>query len=60
MDAVLSLPRKMVPEELLTVKEQNNLDDAHQMLASSAVDQIMMKIGDELKSLKDSALSADV
>ena len=37
MDAVSSLPEDGVPDELLTVEEQDDLDDPPAMLDSSAV-----------------------
>ena len=51
VDPVWFLPEDAVPEELLTVEEQDNPDDAHQMLDSSVrYHQIMMEIGGELNS----------
>ena len=55
MDAMQSLLEGGVREELLTVEEQDDLDDTHQMLDSCAVDQIMLWTGSELNSSQDSA-----
>ena len=58
MDAVSSLPEDGVPEELLTVEEQDDPDDPPAMPDSSVVDQIMTEI-DESHFSQDSAASGD-
>ena len=58
MDAVSSLPEDGVPEELLTVEEQDDPDDPPVMPDSSVVDQIMTEI-DEWHFSQDSAASGD-
>ena len=58
MDAVSSLPEDGVPEELLTVEEQDDPDDPPAMPDSSVVDQIMTEI-DEWHFSHDSAASGD-
>ena len=58
MDAVSSLPEDGVPEELLTVEEQDDPDDPPAMPDSSVVDQIMTEI-DEWHFSQDSAASGD-
>ena len=58
MDAVSSLPEDSVPEELLTVEEQDDPDDPSAMPDSSVVDQIMTEI-DEWHFSQDSAASGD-
>ena len=58
MDAVSSLPEDGVPEELLTVEEQDDPDDPPAMPNSSVVDQIMTEI-DEWHFSQDSPASGD-
>ena len=58
MDAVSSLPEDGVPEELLTVEEQDDPDDPPTMPDSSVVDQIMTEI-DEWRFSQDNAASGD-
>ena len=58
MDAVSSLPEDGVPEELLTVEEQDDPDDPPTMPDSSVVYQIMTEI-DEWRFSQDNAASGD-
>ena len=56
MDAVSSLPEDGVPEELLTVEEQDDPDDRPGMPDSSVVDQIVTEI-DEWHFSQDSSIN---